>query len=60
MKQEIVDNLLVLEGQPAQLMGNREDHVDIFDWQQFLCGVHQAIVRERWSGISGNASNGRN
>ncbi len=31
MKQEIVDNLLVVEGQPAQLMGNGEDHMDIFD-----------------------------
>ena len=35
MKQEIVDNLLVVEGQPAQLMGDGEDHMDIFDWQKF-------------------------
>ena len=60
MKQEIVDNLLVVEGQPAQLMGNGEDHMDIFDWQKLLPGVHQAIVRERLPGISDNASNGTN
>ena len=43
-EQEVVDDLLVLQGQPRQLMGNGEDDMYVVDWQQFLAASGEPLV----------------
>jgi hypothetical protein len=43
-EQEIVDDLLVLQGQPRQLVGNRKDDMHIVDRQQFLAASGEPFV----------------
>lgn len=39
-EEKIVNNLLVLQSQPRELVRDREDHVNVFPWQQLraACG----------------------
>src|SRR5215469_10651773 len=43
-KQEMVDDLLVLQGQPRQLVGDRKDDMHIVDRQQFLSASGEPLV----------------
>jgi hypothetical protein len=44
VEQEVVDDLLILQGQTRQLMRNREDNVHVFNGQQFLSAVGEPVV----------------
>ena len=43
-EQEVVDDFLVLQGQPRQLMGDRKDDVYVVDRQQFLIACGEPLV----------------
>src|SRR5215471_9090528 len=43
-EQEIVNDLLVLQGQPRQLVGNRKDDVNVVDRQQFLTASGEPLI----------------
>lgn len=43
-KQEVVDDPLVVQGQPRQLVGDGKDDVYVVDWQQFLAASGEPLV----------------
>jgi len=43
-EQEVVDDFLVLQGQPRQLVGDRKNDMYIVDWQQFLAASGEPLV----------------
>src|SRR5664279_5479133 len=43
-EQEVVDDLLILQGQPRQLVWNGEDDVKVVDRQQFLAAPGEPLV----------------
>jgi hypothetical protein len=43
-KQEVVDDLLVLQSQPRQLVGNREDDMDVVHRQQLPAASGEPLV----------------
>ena len=43
-EQEVVDDLLVLQGQPRQLVGDGEDDMYVVDRQQFLAASGEPLV----------------
>ena len=60
-EQEVVDDLLILQGQPRQLMWDGEDDVNIVDRQQFLAAPGEPLVASvglaLWA-VPGAAGNG--
>src|ERR1035441_7362528 len=43
-EQEVVDDLLVLQGQPRQLVGDRKDDMNVVDRQQFVAAPGEPLV----------------
>ena len=58
-KQEIVDDLLVLQNQWGQLAGKCEDHMHVARRKKFSATLLRSNVREHRSDTSGNADFGR-
>ena len=54
VKQQVVDHLLVLQGQWRQFTRQREDHVDVASGQQLPFPRLRAIAGGRCPGIVGN------
>src|ERR1035437_9507923 len=44
LKQQLIDDLLIVECQPRQLMWQGEDDMEIADVEQFLLSISQPVV----------------